>query len=91
MRKTTYPPAPGAMALAPSRPGLFAQILSYVAAYLRAAAAAAAERRRARDGMLILMAMGDRDLKDIGISRSQILSAAYGPVGPERGAPSHRR
>lgn len=85
MRKTSYATTAGALAFAPRRPGLIAQIHGRIAAYLRASAAAAAERRRARDGMKALMAMGDRDLKDIGLSRSQILSAAYGPVGPERG------
>lgn len=84
MRKTTYAPA-GAMAFAPSRPGPIAQVFGRVTAYLRASAAAAAERRRARDGMNRLMAMGDRDLKDIGLTRSQVLSAAYGPMGAERG------
>ncbi len=84
MRKTTYAPA-GGMAFAPSRPGLIAQVLGRVVAYLRASAAAAAERRRARDGMQMLMSMADRDLKDIGLTRSQVLSAAYGPMGAERG------
>jgi uncharacterized protein YjiS (DUF1127 family) len=91
MRKITYSPVPGAMALPPPRLGLFAQILNGIAVYLRSAAAATAERRRARESMYHLMAMGDRELRDIGISRSQILSAVYGPVGPERGTPWRQR
>ena len=85
MRKTSYATAAGPLAFARARPSLLSQIYARIAAYLRASAAAAAERRRARDGMKALMAMGERELKDIGLSRSQILSAAYGPMGPERG------
>jgi uncharacterized protein YjiS (DUF1127 family) len=50
-----------------------------IAAYLRAGAEARAERRRARESVRHLMALSNRELKDIGISRSEILSVVYGP------------
>ena len=85
MRKTSYATATGSPGFTSTRDSMLGQIYARITAYLRASAAAAAERRRARDGMKALMAMGERELKDIGLSRSQILSAAYGPMGPERG------
>lgn len=76
MSRNTYNPA---LAPAPLSLGALDRAAGLVAAWWRAAGEARAARRRAREGARTLMAMGDRDLRDIGISRSQILSVVYGP------------
>lgn len=79
MRNSSYSPAAGAGLPAPLRPGIFAAGLAALAAAWRSHVRAAAKRRHARETVRQLMAMGNRELKDMGISRSEILSIVYGP------------
>jgi uncharacterized protein YjiS (DUF1127 family) len=75
-----------ALAMARSAPApapladLLSNVLGRVAACLRAEIDARAARRRARDSVHTLMSLSNRELKDIGISRSEILSVVYGPA-----------
>ena len=74
---------PGAVALAPPPSailsGFVSAALARLAAFARACAEAREQRRRARETVRRLMALSNRELKDIGINRSEILSLAYGP------------
>jgi uncharacterized protein YjiS (DUF1127 family) len=80
----------GAVAFAPVRPILASaavgirSVLARIAAFLAAQAAARAQNRRARESGRQLMALSNRELKDIGISRSEILSVVYGPADGRR-------
>ncbi|MGH7002707.1 MAG: DUF1127 domain-containing protein, partial [Alphaproteobacteria bacterium] len=74
MRNTTYSPAAGAGLLTPLRPSLLGAVFAALAAAWRSRVRAAAERRQAREAVRQLMAMSNRELKDMGISRSEILA-----------------
>ena len=71
------PPGPGSAAA--SLPGIVARLGVHLAAYFRARARASAEQRRARETVRRLTALSNHELKDLGLSRSEILSVAYGP------------
>jgi uncharacterized protein YjiS (DUF1127 family) len=78
-------PAPLGAVLGPTPLGaMLVPLLGRVAAYLRAQAEARAARRRARESVRQLMELSNRELKDIGISRSEILSVVYGPADGRR-------
>jgi uncharacterized protein YjiS (DUF1127 family) len=59
--------------------GVLGAVMARLAAFARACAEAREQRRRARETVRRLMALSNRELKDIGINRSEILSLAYGP------------
>jgi uncharacterized protein YjiS (DUF1127 family) len=81
-------PKPGSATVgllaAPSLLTLATRLYSRIAARLRAYAQASAEQRRARESVRKLMALGNRELQDMGISRSEILSVVYGPRDARR-------
>jgi len=77
----------GVAALAP-RPSStlsgVAAVLARLAAVARARTEAREQRRRARDTVRCLVALSNRELKDIGVDRSEILALAYGPADGRR-------
>jgi uncharacterized protein YjiS (DUF1127 family) len=77
MRNISYAPraAPGAP---PSFGEALARMLARLAASFRAMARERAKRRRIRDTVEALMALDQRQLRDIGLSRTEILSAVCG-------------
>lgn len=77
MRNISY--TPGAASCAPPAFGeALMRMLARVAASLRATARERAKRRRVRETVEALMALDARQLRDIGLSRTEILSAVYG-------------
>lgn len=77
MRKISY--APAAAAYAPPAFGeALARMLSRLATALRTTARERAKRRRIRETVEALMALDSRQLRDIGLSRTEILSAVCG-------------
>jgi uncharacterized protein YjiS (DUF1127 family) len=77
MRKISY--APQGAAIAPDGfGGALARTFTRVRDALRAVAHERARRRRVRETVETLMALDARQLRDIGLSRSEILSAVHG-------------
>jgi uncharacterized protein YjiS (DUF1127 family) len=80
MNKNSYAPQ-AACAQAPLAAGALGEALVRAVARLRAGWAAYARaraiNRRARETVEALMALDSRQLRDIGLSRSEILSAVY--------------
>ena len=64
------------VAIAPSRA---ASILAGLAEAWRRYRRAVAAQRQANETVRLLMSMSNRGLKDLGISRGEILSIVYGP------------
>ena len=99
MSQSNHSPRSGAVAIAPPRlgsaipslRGTLARLGSRLAAYLRAYAQEQAEQRRARETVRRLAALSNRELKDMGLCRSEILSVAYGPRAPAPHAATHTR
>ena len=60
--------------------GVFDRLAALANSYLRARE----ERRRALETVRCLAALSNRELKDIGVNRSEILSLAYGPSDGRR-------
>jgi len=77
MRKISYAPAAAACA-PPSFGETAARMLARLGATLRGMARERARRRRIRETVDALMALDSRQLRDIGLSRTEILSAVYG-------------
>ena len=74
-----------AVAIAPPRLAWsLDRILARIAAFLAGRAAAFARARRERASVRELMALSNRQLKDLGIDRTEILSVVYGPPGERR-------
>lgn len=73
---------------AAAAPSAFGEALARAVARLRARWAAyrraRALNRRARETVEALMALDNRQLRDIGLCRSEILSAVYGPERDRR-------
>ena len=85
MSNRNYAARSGAIAFAsartsPPRPGIRGA-LGRIAAFFTAQVEARARSRQARESVRRLMSLSNRELKDIGITRSEILLAAYGPAG----------
>jgi uncharacterized protein YjiS (DUF1127 family) len=77
MRKFSY--APRAAPCAPPAFGeALGRMLARLAGSFRAMARERARRRRVRETVDVLMALDARQLRDIGLSRTEILSAVYG-------------
>ena len=71
--------SPGLGSAAASLGGILARLGARLAAYYRAHVRASAEQRRARETVRRLTALSNHELKDLGLSRSEVLSVAYGP------------
>ncbi len=77
MRKISY--VPQAAVCAPTSFGeSLERALSRIGTILRRMAREKARRRRVRETVDALMALDSRQLRDIGLSRTEILSAVYG-------------
>jgi uncharacterized protein YjiS (DUF1127 family) len=90
MSNRNYAARSGAIAFAfvrtsPPRPGIRGA-LGRIAAFFTAQAEARARSRQARESVRRLMSLSNRELRDIGISRSEILFAVYGPVANASGS-----
>jgi uncharacterized protein YjiS (DUF1127 family) len=77
MRNISYAPL-AAPCAPPSFGEALARALARLAASFRALARERAKRRRVRETVDALMALDSRQLRDIGLSRTEILSAVYG-------------
>jgi uncharacterized protein YjiS (DUF1127 family) len=83
MRNISY--APLAASCAPPAFGeALARMLARLAASFRAMARERTKRRRVRETVDALMSLDARQLRDIGLSRTEILSAVYGEPGDRR-------
>lgn len=83
MRKISY--ASHAVPFPPFALGeALARALARLRGAIRAAMRERAKRRRIRETIDALMALDARQLRDIGLSRTEILSAVYGPPGDRR-------
>lgn len=77
MRKISYAPAVAACA-PPSFGETAARLMTRVGTFLRRIARERMKRRRIRETVEALMALDRRQLRDIGLSRTEILSAVHG-------------